>query len=248
MDKLQEQINEINNKISKLSERSNQVTFLDPISQNIIKDYVSTLNLDTNEVHGLSVFTSDGTFTVPSGVNYIWVEAVGGGAGSGWSTYPDSGGGGAYCAKLIDVSAVSSISVTIGAGGTGASTSSARYSNTDGGDTIFGSYFTAGGGQNDGTGGTATGGDININGGNADIAIFYSHRTTSTNDGLSGRGGNSMFGFGGVPAHAVAGGNYAPGNVGVGYGAGASSAVSAGGSGADAAGANGTSGLVIVRY
>lgn len=120
------------------------------------------------------VFTSSGTWTKPSGLEYIVIKGVGGGGGGG--SVNDHGGGevygggggasGGYFEKIIPAADLSSSeTVTIGSGGGVA---------TAGGTTLFGSHATATGG-NGGTsnwsnntdpaqGGTATGGDINISG------------------------------------------------------------------------------------
>jgi len=127
----------------------------------------------------MQVFTSTGanTWTKPAGINTIKVYVTGGGGGgySGSSNYNggSGGGAGATAIKVIDVSAVSTVSVTVGVGGTGGTGDT--YNNTSGSSSSFGSYCTAGGGergfreyQKTGTlaeGGAATGGDINIAGG-----------------------------------------------------------------------------------
>jgi hypothetical protein len=132
------------------------------------------------------IFTSSGTFTVPAGVTSIKVIVVGGGA-SGTAQRNNlrrqctagGGGGGTAIKWITGLTAGDTVAVTIGAGGTG-TTSSPYYGN--GGTSSFGSYCSATGGQgrvnNDGNnesgytsssfggiGGTATGGDFNIAGG-----------------------------------------------------------------------------------
>jgi hypothetical protein len=198
-------------------------------------------------LNGYQVFTSSGTFIPKAGYTKYWVRAVGAGAGS-WNSSAQGvgGGGGAYCEKLCDLTGVPSVTVTIGIGGIAGTTTPTNP--TAGGNTTFGSYFTAGGGQTNGVGGTATGGDLNISGGPVGPSIKYSFRTSTTNDGLSGHGGNSMFGYGGEGAYCAANANYTAGRIGTGYGAGASGAMPAGGAGADADGANGTAGILIIMW
>jgi hypothetical protein len=94
-------------------------------------------------------FTSSGTYTKPSGVNYIFVEAIGGGGSGGKGSFDgdgaQGGGGGAYVSQLFRASDVGSTeTVTIGAGG--ASLTSSGTGN-DGGTTTFGSLLTALGGE-----------------------------------------------------------------------------------------------------
>ena len=69
-------------------------------------------------------FSSSGTWTKPAGINTIVVELVGGGGGAGGYSgggggyMGAGGGGGGYTKELIDVCAISSETVTIGAVGT----------------------------------------------------------------------------------------------------------------------------------
>jgi hypothetical protein len=141
----------------------------------------------------VQIFTSSGTWTKPSGIRLAMVEVQGAGAGgnngqanSGYATNGSSGG---YVRKLIDVSSISSATITIGSKGAGSAT---RVGN-DGGDSVWSdgaNTLTAGGGiasNNNylvGTaGGSATGGDLNIQGGNGATAA----------DGA----GSTLFGDGG---------------------------------------------------
>ncbi|MEN6306904.1 MAG: hypothetical protein ABFD91_04040 [Anaerohalosphaeraceae bacterium] len=61
------------------------------------------------------LFTSSGTFTVPAGVKRITVLAVGG--GSGPTDGVGGGGGGGATFATLDVSEISTLAITIGAGG-----------------------------------------------------------------------------------------------------------------------------------
>jgi len=74
------------------------------------------------------VFTSSGTFTVPTGVTKLWVEILGGG-GSGARESTNTGGGGNAGGRInqqFTVTPAASLTVTIGAGG------AARTSDQDG--------------------------------------------------------------------------------------------------------------------
>jgi hypothetical protein len=150
------------------------------------------------------IFTSSGFFTPPAGVVKIHVRVVGGGGGGGGGeniSTPHAGSGGAsggYCDTYADVSATSSIKVTIGTGGPGGTPpgASAPATGTNGTPTYFSTFCSATGGLggigisaylNTGTpvlGGTSTLGFINISGGPGKVG-------TTT---FSGAGGDNPLG------------------------------------------------------
>lgn len=203
---------------------------------------VSALGNSTS--NGMQAFTSSGTFTTPAGVTKVFVRAVGGGGGSAFTG--ESSGGGGYCEKLIDLTGVATVTVTIGAGGVGGNGSTIT-SPTAGGDTTFGAYFTAGGGGTT-AGGTASGGDINIPGGNPDVS-FKEYQGATNYNGVAGRGGNSMFGQGGRSVYSLVTANpFTSGVSGTGYGSGASGSAVPSGAGANGNGANGKDGILIVTW
>lgn len=160
------------------------------------------------------LFTSSGTFTVPTGVTTVYVTGCGGGGGSAGGGYnsPDSyygasGGGGAACIKTaITVVPGQSYAITVGARGTaGTKTSSGGA----GGATSFGALLSlpGGGGGSYNSSGLGVGGSAGGAGGSA---------------GLSG---NTLFGYGGsciFGSHTVykdsgagvAGSNYGSGGAG----------------------------------
>jgi hypothetical protein len=143
----------------------------------------------------LEVFTSNGTWT-NNGHKLIEVELVGGG-GSGNNTGVNSSGGngagaGGYARKIIDVSEIESVSVTVGTGGTGVTSS---IDGNNGTASSFGTHLSAtgGGGAVSGTigglGGVGSDGDINIAGSDGQTGSVG-----GTNQGRNGNGGSSVLG------------------------------------------------------
>jgi hypothetical protein len=125
---------------------------------------------DLYPFRGRNVYSQPGVYTweVPSGVTKAWVVVIGGGGGGARSTTypgPSGGSGGGIARKLVDLRGLTSITINVGAGGTGASTPDTRGG--DGGASAFGNDLsaTAGlGGRLDGKapqGGTGLGGDEN---------------------------------------------------------------------------------------
>jgi hypothetical protein len=135
-----------------------------------------------SDVSGLSsaqVFTSSGTWTRPAGITKVVIEIAGSGGGGGGlsNTYASGGGGGGgYAKKLLDVSSISSATVTIGSGGAGGLSSGTNGSNggssswSDGTNTITCTGGNGGTGVSSalygagGNGGTSSDGDLNISG------------------------------------------------------------------------------------
>jgi hypothetical protein len=88
------------------------------------------------------VFTSSGTFTAPKAGKYLVVASGGGGSGLIVGTTHSTGGCGGFIAVgVVTLADSEEVSVTIGAGGAGS------LNGNDGGDTTFGTYVTAAGGE-----------------------------------------------------------------------------------------------------
>jgi hypothetical protein len=123
---------------------------------------------DAGKIIKIDTFTGSGTWYKPPGVNKVLVKVQGGGGGA--CGYCESGGAGGYAEKIIDVTSVNSIGVTIGSGGGATGYYSASG---DGGTSSFGSYCSASGGyganrnysHTGGHGGVGSDGDINLTGG-----------------------------------------------------------------------------------
>ena len=157
-------------------------------------DMAWTAVSDVSGLSSVQVFTSSGTWTKPTGITKVMVEVQGGGSSGTSANSANSknthGGSGGYAKKLIDVSLISSATITVGAGGAGVTS----FPSNAGGDSIWsdGTNTVTGGGAGaagtanytGGVGGTASGGDLNINGRHGGGYAVYS-------------GTDSMFGFGG---------------------------------------------------
>lgn len=181
----------------------------------------------------IQVFATAGTHTYnpTPGATVAVAEVVGGGGegADGATQASGGGGGGGYSRKWLSLSGITSVTVTVGAGGSGGTTTG-----NNGGTSSFGAHCSATGGAGSvntgssynvgGAGGVGSGGDVNLTG---------SSGRTSTN--IGGDGGESIFGGAGR-------GKLIAGTAGVAPGAGG-----AGGAGSGTyAGGNGAAGIVIV--
>lgn len=198
-----------------------------------------------------------GVYTPTANTGSIVATCVGGGGASGGSALTGagaisagSGGAGGGLASKRITSAFSGITVTIGAGGTAGAAGAAG---NNGGNTTFGALLTANGGNGGAagasgttgvtvspTGGTASGGDINITGSRGGLATYLSAVTT-----LPGRGGDAPFGLGlGGPSIGTTGTQ--AGIAGSGFGSGAGGASNGASQGTASTGAAGQPGICIV--
>lgn len=165
---------------------STGVTFSDSSTQTTKFDTTT----DTGKLLSISTFAASGTWTKPSGCTNIVVKVVGGGGGG--AAYCESGGAGGFSEKRIDVTAITTVAVTVGAGGAQA----AYAGGNAGGTSSFGAYCSATGGygsnqnfsHSGGHGGIGSGGDINLYGGSG------TGHTNTSGTGALGNGGQSYWG------------------------------------------------------
>ncbi|MCQ6259327.1 phage tail protein [Pseudomonas sp. Q11] len=159
------------------------------------------------------------TWAVPAGVKKVWVTVIGGGGGGGRARVSGAGsgggGGGGWAQKLVDLSSVTSVTVTVGAGGDGATVEGSI--GETGATSSFGTYLSATGGiggignaaaglaNGPGNGGVGAGGDFNT-------SLGVGHVSYGT-----------VGGSGGGPGGRCTQGPY-PGNGGMGPGGGGSGA------------------------
>ena len=146
----------------------------------------------TGGFRSMQVWTSNGTWSKPSGVGSIKVWVVG--AGGGGSGYTESGGAAGTAQKVIDVTNTSSVSVTVGNPGGGTNYSGCGG---NGNSSSFGSFCSASGGigancstqHAGGYGGNGSGGDLNIYGGGGNGHGSY-HSYGNHSGGSSSMGGS----------------------------------------------------------
>ena len=144
----------------------------------------SALTTDQHGIASMNVYTGNSTWSRPSGVRYIRVQVQG-------------------AEKFIDVTGISSVSVSIGGGGGGTYYSGAAG---NGNGSSFGPYLSASGGhganrQNQHSGGVSgngSGGNLNIHQGGGFSHHAYSAQSTA----------NTYFG-GGAPGNHPQGGHFA---------------------------------------
>jgi hypothetical protein len=192
------------------------------IDSSQVADFTNGIQVNSINAYalkGISYKTGSGTYTTPSKVRAIYVEAAGGGGGGGGvdgagantAGASRSGGGGGYCAKFI-TSPAATYTFAVGAGGSGGA--SGNNDGAAGGDTTFvgtGTSLTANGGQAGagslatagnsqstpgGNGGTSTGGDINLSGSRAGARAVIAVSGTAYIAAVSQAGECPMFGGG----------------------------------------------------
>lgn len=223
--------------------------------------YDALMTATPGRLLGVRVISTNSVYTKTPGTKSAIVEMVGGGGAggspeqnaSGFTSGSSGGNGGSYAKFRIDLSNISTVNCSIGAGGV----ATAQAPGGAGGSTSFGSYCTVEGGA----GGLLLSSDSTLN------RLFYTPPNTGTygtSSGVSlistntgGLGGDAIILTTG--AHAGAGGQSTLGSqiFGPGFDVQGSAAVSPGGGGSGAVathasfgtnllGGNGAPGLIII--
>lgn len=161
----------------------------------VVVSYNGMGTLASANLHGLQLFTASGTFTVPKGVDEIYITVVGGGGGGGGGNfYGYAGGkGGAasavYKAKFVVTPGVT-FTVTCGNGGNGGNGgTSSGVVGSAGGTSSFGALVSASGG---GGGGGALG-NSSADGANAAFGNAYPFSLGAAANGANGRTGGAGY-------------------------------------------------------
>jgi len=155
----------------------------------LIKTVMQSITFFKNIV----TFTASGTWTRPTGVRRVLVYCLGGGGGGGGGIvagYSGGGGGSAASAlKWVDVTAIASVTVTIGAGGAAGAIGAAGGAGTN---TSFGSHCIAAPGLSGAA--SYSGGDINAVSASIGDIIFTGQQG---HFGIPPQAGNTFGGNGG---------------------------------------------------
>lgn len=166
----------------------------------------------------VNVYTSNTTFTVPSGVSSLQVAIAGGGGGGGSNNTTiaagagGGGGGGLVYNSSLSVSAGQQYAITIGGGGTGATNSSSAGSS--GSSSTWGGSITANGGGYGGAGGTqSTGAGNGGSGGSGGGGGGYNGGGTSSTTTRNTGGGSNQGSYSGWTSYGNAGSDNANQNA-----------------------------------
>lgn len=226
-----------------------------------LADDVNALLIGPTTAYLRNAYSSSSTWTKPANLKGIWVRVVagggaGGGAGaaaSGQGSKGGGGGAGGYAESWIDAASLaSSVTVTIGAGGTGVSNATGNNGNTS----SFGSHVVCAGGSGGGTQGSGTGGIANSGAGGTVSAGqtqipgqpgAHGIHSGNTIFVAAGNGGSSPLGAGGKAGGSTSGSaTQGAGAAGTGFGSGGSGGYSQQTGSTAVAGGAGAGGYVLV--
>jgi hypothetical protein len=211
--------------------------------------------VDMNWIPRVAVITSSQSWVVPADVTKVYVKVIGGGGGggsgfnilNGRGQSGGGGGGGGVSEKAITgLIPGASVSVTIGAGGTGAAAGTTNDGSA-GGSSSFGSHCSATGGAGGGgsttpeggSGGIGSDGDLNYSSGSGGTGIYF---LTNSSSIILVAGGGAGGGAG------AAGPQFSNGANGFAYGGGGSGGSAHSDDATDRGGGDGAAGVVIIWY
>lgn len=159
-----------------------------------VNNATNALTLDDADLVSCQVWTGNGTWTRPAGIRKVRVQVVGGGGGG--SGHGEAGGAGGYAERILDVTGISSVSVTVGGAGGGT-----WYHNVGGGggSSSFGPYVSAGGGEGGRNVGGHTGGRPGV--GSGPHLNIYGGGGSGHNHHGGGSGGSSYWGGPAIGVH-----------------------------------------------
>ena len=167
---------------------------------------------------------SAGTWAVPAGAAYLSIIAIGAGGGPAnyaslhsnlGNQHSQSGTGGGGCAYSGSVSTANfnNVNISIGAGATATSggTTTVTFGNTTLTANGGGSGNNAPSNNTSCPGGTASGGNVNLTGGNGGYHAYQATGYANENKHGSGGGGNGGYGWGSNTNHYYSNGGNPPG-------------------------------------
>ena len=164
---------------------------------------------------GVNIASAVSQFTLSFSVSVEYLVIAGGGGGAGGTAGAGGGGAGGYRTGTLALNGGTSYSITVGAGGTGNPTSDGvSASSTDGGDSIFSTITSTGGGGGQGGNPSAPYAGIGRNGGSGGGGRYAGAGGSGTsgqgNDGgastsAGSRGGGGGGGAGGTGADGTSG-------------------------------------------
>lgn len=140
------------------------------------------------EDYALTLFNASGTWT-PNFTGTVWVLVIAGGGGGGSDMGGGGGAGGFIQDTVFSVTAGTTYTVTVGAGGSGAPAGQGQVAGSNGGNSVFGSLTAIGGGggasRHDGSGAPAG------NGGSGGGASGGAQPPSGGSGGSGGYGGGA---------------------------------------------------------